>query len=198
VITIFKLHQQIDDTVNINHQIYKVDMSFDNILLLLELLNDSEITNTEKILHGINILLGVSFLYDIETQVKIFNELLEKFIMTSERETSYDVEGNPMPTPKKDKHFDLDHDAEYIYASFYQAYGIDLIDQQGKLHWYKFQALLAGLPEDTQFRHVIDIRTRPYQKGKGTYKENRQLKKLKEKYALPGTRIKDIGGERDG
>ena len=39
-----------------------------------------------------------------------------------------------------------------------QAYGIDLIEQQGKLHWRKFKALLSGLPENTQFKRIVSVR----------------------------------------
>ena len=39
-------------------------------------------------------------------------------------------------------------------------YGIDLIEQQGKLHWDKFKALLDGLGSETRFRRIVSIRQR--------------------------------------
>lgn len=41
-----------------------------------------------------------------------------------------------------------------------EQYGIDLIKEQGKLHWDKFKALLDGLGPDTQFRRIVTIRQR--------------------------------------
>jgi len=173
-----------DYTLEIGDIVYQVDMAFDNVLLFLEILNDKSLTDIEKIHFGINILLGVSFLLPLEYQYQIFNTLVKEFIGSEAEELDLDMDGNPLPMSKKAKNYDLKYDAEYIYASFMQAYGIDLIEQQGKLHWYKFKALLNGLPEGTKFMSVLDIRTREERKGMSP-EEKRDLKKLKKQYALP-------------
>lgn len=51
----------------------------------------------------------------------------------------------------------FDQDAPYIYAAFYQQYGIDL--QQVKLHWFSFRALFLGLSEQTAFGRVLSVRS---------------------------------------
>lgn len=48
-----------------------------------------------------------------------------------------------------EKILDLILDGDYIVAAFQQAYGIDLTDSSLKMHWHRFKALLAGLPEST-------------------------------------------------
>ena len=45
---------------------------------------------------------------------------------------------------------DFEEDGDYIYASFMQEYGIDLINQQGKLPWRKFLWLFNGLGADNK------------------------------------------------
>src|SRR5690625_3825659 len=97
-----------------------------------------------------------------------------------------DLARNPMPkmTDDDEKAYDLVQDAEYIYASFMHTYHIDLFEQQGKLHWKKFKALLNGLGEDTIFSRIVGIRTADLPTGKGTSKERERLRKLKRKYAL--------------
>lgn len=185
----FELSYPLDDTVMIDGRKYHLDMSFDNILLLLALMNDDKIPNYQKILEGINLLLGVSLLwpyYHMEAQQQIFNQLLQKLFPKTEASLPHDIDGNPIPIPhnKEKKSYDFKHDAAYIYASFRQAYQIDLFEEQGKLHWYKFQALLAGLPEDTKLRQVIGIRTRKEHKGMSSA-ERRELHELQEYYALP-------------
>ena len=92
----------------------------------------------------------------------------------------------PMPDISEDdkKAFDLAQDAEFIYASFMHTYQIDLFEQQGKLHWKKFKALLNGLSEDSIFSRVVGIRTAELPSGKGMQKERERLRKLKQKFAL--------------
>src|SRR5699024_8736222 len=118
-----------------------------------------------------------------EDKVILYEKLLEEILGTSEKNTqNVDIMGNPMPTEKgKEKNYSIKQDAEYIYASFLYDYNIDLIDVQGKLHWYKFKVLLQGLSDDSIFGRVIGIRTTELPK-KG--KEREQMKKLKEAYKL--------------
>ncbi|WP_381151628.1 Gp15 family bacteriophage protein, partial [Streptomyces cyaneofuscatus] len=84
-------------------------------------------------------------------------------------------------TSKKDEVFDFEQDAEYIYASFLFDYNLDLFEQQGKLHWRKFQALLKGLSEDAKFSKVIEIRTMKLPKEG---EERKRIQELKRIYAL--------------
>ena len=57
-----------------------------------------------------------------------------------------------------EKSFDIEQDAEFIYASFLYDYNIDLFEQQGKLDYRKFIALLRSLSSDTKLQKVIEIR----------------------------------------
>ena len=56
------------------------------------------------------------------------------------------------------KAFDYAKDGDLIYASFMQAYGIDLFEVED-LHYHKFLALLMNLPEGTAMRDVMGYRT---------------------------------------
>lgn len=91
-------------------------------------------------------------------------------------------------TPSKgsgDKAFDFVQDSPLIYAAFMQAYGMDLVDQQGKLHWWKFQSLLNGLPSSTRFSEIVSIRMKPIPAPTKYNKEEREeLMRLKAVYAL--------------
>lgn len=51
---------------------------------------------------------------------------------------------------------DFDFDSDYIFAAFWQTYGIDLTETE--MHWHKFSALLAALPSDTMFVHIANSR----------------------------------------
>lgn len=52
---------------------------------------------------------------------------------------------------------DYGKDGDLIYSAFWQCYGIDLKAQNLHLHWYKFQALLAGL-QDTKLNKIMEFR----------------------------------------
>jgi len=186
----YALNKKLETEVNIEKQVYQVDLSFDNIMTLLEVLSDEFTTDSEKVAFGIYALLKVNLELSFKKQIKVFEGLMKNFVHDDESvEVQLDLLGNPMPVVKKDQQYDLRHDSGYIYTSFKQAYGIDLYEEQGKLDWRKFKMLLRDLPEETKFRQVIDIRQRPYPKGKGTEKERTKLKELKRHYALPSVAV---------
>lgn len=56
----------------------------------------------------------------------------------------------------REREFDFAFDSELIFASFYEAYGIDL--DVVRLHWWKFCALLSALPESTVLMRVVSLR----------------------------------------
>ena len=86
-------------------------------------------------------------------------------------------------TKQGKKVFDFIQDSELIYAAFMQTYRIDLIDTP--LHWWKFQALMSGLPSNTRFSEIIQIRTMEIPKpNKYNMEERQRIIRLKQEYAL--------------
>lgn len=184
----FKLTDTLVNEVEINGRMYSLDMSFDNILSLIDMLNDKELDDVTQILTGIEMLVTEPLECPIEDKAEIFFKLYETLIDgNKEDDVEYDIEGNPMPVQSKEKEvdiYDIAQDAEYIYASFLQDYGLDLFEQQGILHWDKFKALLVGLRDDTKFKKVLEIRQMPLPKGKGSGEQRKQVEELKKAYAL--------------
>ena len=188
----FKLWEPLETEVEIAGIRYKVNMAFDHVMKLLELLSQPQITDGEKVYIGIYLLLGTELDFEPDKQLKIFETLIKHFVHGGDNQTEpVDLEGNVMPITKSQQHYDLTHDATYIYTSFKQAYSIDLFEEQGKLDWRHFKVLLRDLPDETTFKQIIDIRTRPYPKGKGLGEERRKLKELKRTFALPGQALDD-------
>lgn len=60
---------------------------------------------------------------------------------------------------------DLIIDGDSIVASFQQAYGIDLTSIE-YMHWHRFKALLAGLPDDTKMSKIMGYRSWSVQDSK--------------------------------
>ena len=177
----------LDDTVVIDEKTYELDMAFDNILRLFDLIQDRTIDEITKIETGLIMLIDDSLEgYSTKEKAEIFVELFKSAIGEPKKKPMVDLEGNPMPELSEDdkKTHDIAQDAEYIYASFMHTYQIDLFEQQGKLHWKKFKALLNGLSEDSIFSRVVGIRTAELPTGKGMQKERERLRKLKQDFAL--------------
>lgn len=185
----FTLTEQLPWDIQINGKKYKIDLSFDNVLRVIDLLNDDEIHDIRKITAALELLLEPYPILPFEEQIKLLIEILEKFINENdEDDIEYDIVGNPMPKTKNEGDnvdvYDLKQDAQYIYASFMQDYRIDLFEQQGKMHWWQFKALLHGLRDDTKFKKVLEIRTMELPSGKGMEKQREAIRKLKKVYAL--------------
>lgn len=209
------LSRKLTDKLVIDDKEYALDLSFDNVLKLFEMMRDEDIPEYVKPHFAIRLLISKSLEgetreekakafndafedYSIEELSKVFKSVFEEHIGLSNVEDNhveYDLAGNPMKTtasdePKGKAPYDIRFDGDYIYASFLQAYGIDLFDVQGKLHWKKFNALLSGLPEGTKFMEVVKIRKWKAQKGDSAeYKE--EMRKLQKDYALPNDTIVD-------
>lgn len=193
------LSRKLTDKLVIDDKEYALDLSFNNVLKLFEMWRDEDVPEFVKPHFGIRILTGENLEdFTVEEMAEIFNEVFEEHISLSlveDNHVEYDLAGNPMKTtandePKEKAPYDIRYDGDYIYASFLQAYGIDLFDVQGKLHWKKFNALLSGLPEGTKFMEVVKIRKWKPQKGDSAeYKE--EMRRLQKDYALPNDVVVD-------
>lgn len=187
------LSRKLTDKLVIDDEEYALDLSFDNVLRLFEMWRDEDVPEFVKPHFGIRILTGETLEdFTVEEMSEVFDEVFEEHISLStveDNHVEYDLAGNPMKTTasngkQEQAPYDIRYDGDYIYASFLQAYGIDLFDVQGKLHWKKFNALLSGLPEGTKFMEVIKIRKWKPQKGDSAeYKE--EMRRLQKDYALP-------------
>lgn len=79
--------------------------------------------------------------------------------------------------------YDLVMDAGCIYASFLQAYHIDLTKVRF-LHWWAFTSLLENLPEDTPMAQRMHLRTMELSEIKDN-KLRQQYQKMQKQVALP-------------
>lgn len=203
------LSRKLTDKLVIDDKEYALDLSFDTVLKMFEMMRDEDIPEYVKPHFAIRMLISNSLEgetreekakafndafedYSIEELSKVFKSLFEEHISLADvkdNHVEYDLAGNPMKTiasnsKQEQAPYDIRYDGDYIYASFLQAYGIDLFDVQGKLHWKKFNALLSGLPEGTKFMEVVKIRKWKAQKGDSAeYKE--EMRRLQKDYALP-------------
>lgn len=193
------LSRKLTDKLVIDDEEFPLNLSFDNVLRLFEMWRDEDVPEFVKPHFGIRILTGETLEeFTVEEMSEVFNDVFEEHISLStveDNHVEYDLAGNPMKTTtsngkQEQAPYDIRFDGDYIYASFLQAYGIDLFDVQGELHWKKFNALLSGLPEGTKLMEVIKIRKWKPQKGDSAeYKE--EMRRLQKDYALPNEVIEE-------
>src|SRR5690606_37965837 len=119
----FKLTDTFEDQFEYEGKIFHVDMAFDNILRLFELFDDKSISEWEKVLWGLEILIVE---YD-ELREKSFEEQFELFKFVLREFLDIDLDQPPEQEQQK-KIMDYTKDAELIYASFFAAYKIDLFE----------------------------------------------------------------------
>lgn len=154
-----------------------LDLAYDTVLRVFKLFKEDLFSDTEKINIALEMFItNYKYIekYSYEKKTDILKTIFAEFINTKEKNKS-----------NSKKTFDFFQDADFIYASFFQAYHIDLIEQQGKMSWQKFIALFQGLPADTKICEVISIRMREIPEAtKYNAKEIQALNEAKRMYAL--------------
>jgi len=173
----FTLTDDLENEIEIEGTTYPLDLSFDVVLRVYDLMQDEYFSPNEKVNIAFNMLVDCKDPYDFELKYETVKYLMENIINDPDESEGYSG------APSKVFH-DFAQDADYIYASFMQEYGIDLLEMQGKLRWEKFIALLAGLRDKTKFKEIIGIRSADLPTGKHMADERKRLKELKEIYAL--------------
>lgn len=175
------------DEITVDDVTYEINATYDNILKVLKLVEDERIHPLVRPMIGLKLLIGTDLKdsdYTFAEKVELFTQITEMYIEFEK--PKLDRRGEPMPSPKKDVNrvLDYEQDFEYIYASFMQAYGIDLIDERGKLHWNKFKALINGLPKNTKIVEIISIRG--WKPSDDKKKRNVAMRELQKAYRLKG------------
>lgn len=146
--------------------------SFDRVLAFLDVLQQKDMTEKDAEETALFLLFG-----DQRLTAEEAREATEKaraiLFAEPERES-----GGP-------RVLDFHQDAELILAAFRQAYGIDLFQEHGRLHWLEFLALLSGIPQGTRLAEVMEIRAcKVPPVTKNNHEQIKALMKAKAKYAI--------------
>ena len=166
------LYADIPRHVEYRGHIYRLNLSFDCVLKAFDVLENDDISPDVRPRLAVVLLIKSRRLPDtgiLDEVLKIINDLT----------------GTKKPGQKTARAMDFAEDADYIYAAFRQAYGIDLYKERGRLHWAHFIALLKALPDQTRMSQVASLRLRPLPKPtKYNAEERAALMKAKQAVAL--------------
>lgn len=180
-----KLNDPLVNNFTFQGEEYEIYLAFDNVLDVFDILNDERLFLPDRVSLALVMLTSLEQedLSDIDI-MGLWEYIMHEFISPEiEDMVEYDLEGKPMPLMPKDKQMDIIIDAELIFSSFVQAYGINLFKSQGELTWIEFKSLLNGLPQDTALQQVIQIRMWEPPKGCDP-KEKQRMIKLQNLYSL--------------
>ncbi|MED4904126.1 Gp15 family bacteriophage protein [Parageobacillus thermoglucosidasius] len=179
----FSLTSTFDDEFEYNGKVIRLDLAFDNVLRVFELLEDDTFYDWEKIDIALEILVeNYDDIKDLPMQEKseLYLYIFREFIDPRDNKKREEEAGGVIK-----KTFDFKKDAGLIYASFMAAYHIDLFEMQGKLHWQKFLQLLFHLDKNTIFKEVVSIRQAKIPPANKYNKEYREyILKMKRLYSL--------------
>lgn len=168
-----------DHTICFRGREYILDLAYDTVLNIQRMLQERKLDDADLLMEALK-LFGIpekAILPSTQKEaVDLLQEIFEQKVQTKMRPK----------VGKQKKLFDFEEDGEYVYASFMQDYGIDLIDMQGKLPWQRFIALFQGLSDQTKIKEVMRIRGMELPEAtKNNQKEIQNLMELKSYYALP-------------
>lgn len=128
---------------------YELNFAYDNILRFFQLFDDNSFNKYEKVSLQFQLLVGIGINVPLDKMIEVI-----KYAVDLLGESPYQsVTSNPV------KMFDYEQDSEAIYASFIQQYNIDLIEEKGKLDYFKFRALFTNLSSNTPFQQIVHIRS---------------------------------------
>ena len=137
------------DSVEVDGRVYRLDLSYDNVLRVIDAQDDADLTDADRIDLQTRLLIeeGTRVPRGTEEQARFLKAVFDLF---------------PKPEqPSPDRYIDFHQDAAMIRSGFFRI-GIDLLKQ--RIHFFQFMELLADLPEDTALMRTIAIRAKPLPK----------------------------------
>ena len=158
---------------------FVINPAYDTVLEVQKLYKEDTLTEFEKIDQALKMLVRNKWnlrLLNPEEKQKLLSVITQRYVEVEKRPQ---IKKSPFPV------LDFEKDGDYIYASFMQAYKIDLIEEQGRLPWKKFLYLFNGLPADTKIKQIMRIRQMPVPEYNGkNSKEIQEINEMKSYYAL--------------
>ena len=155
------LYEPLRSEYEYGSQTYKIDLAFDNVLRFYKLLDDKEFSCEEIVETAFEMFFG-SYPKNADFALAAFKDISDYI-----SHEPYGNDGGDETVSSPIKYYSFTQDAGAIYASFMEQYGMDLVDQEGKLHWDKFKALFAGLGPKTYFQRIVQIRMKDTSKLEG-------------------------------
>jgi len=178
----------IDDlptSVEIDGVDYNISSNFRSYIRLELIMNDSDLTEVEKLYIMLQMFYGDQKINNLQKAVDAILWMYRGGEEITKQETT-EYEGDYI-TPKPI--YDFNYDADLIYAAFLTQYNIDLNSIE-YMHWWKFKALLRGLSEESKFSKVLFYRTVKITSDM-TKEQKKFYREMKRIHGLPDNRTEE-------
>lgn len=144
-----------------------------NFLKLEEIMSNADLSDGERWLNALYLFYG-----DFQDVAGEPEQLIDELVWFCSGGSNAENESGAK------KLYNFDQDADFLYADFLAAYGIDLsqLPEEFHLHWWRFLALFRAMPEDAQMSRRIHYRSVDTSKLKGDVK--REYERMKRAVAL--------------
>lgn len=171
------LFEEFPDTVRVNSRCYPIETDFREWIRFIQLADDDTVPWHIKC----RLLLqwytdGIPD--DIEAAIYALGEFLEANALRNDIDE--EEEDRPAIVPKQV--YSFEQDADCIYSAFREVYGINL-QTIPYMHWWEFQTLFVGLPENTEIKQRIMYRSYDLRNVKDK-DERKRIQKIQKMIAL--------------
>lgn len=170
-------------TVTIGNDVYAIRSDFRISIMFELLMRDEDLADEQRLAQAINLY------FPIVPDLSYLPEITKKMIWfydcgaePKDEKESEQEETDSDPEWFEQMPYSFEHDAEYIYAAFWEQYGIDLSEEV--LHWWKFRALFKSLSENTKFVKIMGYRSINIT-SKLSKEQRAFYSRMKSIYALP-------------
>lgn len=167
------LTDDLPKSVNVNGVNYPVRTNFKDWILFFFLHEDVDLTDIEKIMLSMD-----WYLDAVPTQKVAAYQALQKFAACDRMPKSKRKAAGVRRAPA----FSYLHDSTYLFADFLRFYQINL--QTTQLHWFAFNALFEGLPDESCTKQRIAYRCLNIGKIKDK-EERKRILQIKNAIAIP-------------
>ena len=160
------LTQDLPTKIKVNNNIYDINYDYRTIILTIQAMEDSELTDYEKMI------ITVANIYKQPVPSEDFNEAYKKAVKFIDL-------GKEENNNKTDiRLYSFKKDANYIFSGINATHYVDL-SKEKNLHWWKFMAMFMDMKTECMFGELVYYRKRKAE-GKLTKEEKKQYNKIKD------------------
>ena len=160
---------------------YEFNYDFRTSILFCLLMQDTELTEEQKILQGLQLYYPV-----IPSNIEeAYKKILYFYSRGKEIEDNKKVkQGKRIFKRNNNRAYDFEIDADLIFSAFMTQYNINL--NRDNLHWWEFMSLFNSLKDDTEIVKIMNYRTIDVNTIEDK-KERKMYKQLQDYYSLENT-----------
>ena len=160
---------------------YEFNYDFRTSILFCLLMQDTELTEEQKILQGLQLYYPV-----IPPNIEeAYKKILYFYSRGKDIEDNKKVkQGKRIFKRNNNKAYDFETDSDLIFSAFMTQYHINL--NRENLHWWEFMSLFNSLKDDTEIVKIMNYRTIDVNSIEDK-KERKTYKQLQDYYSLENT-----------